>query len=89
MTGFTQTPATSDIWCVRQDLVRQASFASNSIWDDKKSGAKSDVSIWEIRGVSHNEADSEVETFAIYIGAVRASQTYNAPDSIFAQVPLV
>ncbi|KAL7911361.1 hypothetical protein GGI35DRAFT_447240 [Trichoderma velutinum] len=89
MTGLIETPATSDVRCVRQDLVKQGSFASNSIWDDKKSGAKSDVSIWEIRGVNRTDPDSEVGITAIYIGAIRASHTYNAPDSIFAQVPLV
>ncbi|KAK0765839.1 hypothetical protein N5P37_001779 [Trichoderma harzianum] len=89
MTGLTQAPATSDVWCVRQDLVKQGSFASNSIWDDKKSGAKSDVSIWEIRGVGRTDPDTEIEMAAVYIGAIRASQNYNAPDSVFAQVPVV
>ncbi|KAH0528239.1 hypothetical protein TsFJ059_003127 [Trichoderma semiorbis] len=89
MSGLTQTPATSDVWCVRQDLVKQGSFASNSIWDDKKSKAKSDVSIWEIRGINRDDPEDEVGVTAIYIGTIRASDTYNAPDSIYAQVPLV
>ncbi|KAL7952990.1 vacuolar protein sorting-associated protein 62 [Trichoderma compactum] len=89
MTGLTQAPATSDVWCVRQDLVKQDSFASNSFWDDKKSGAKSDVSIWEIRGIGRTDPDTEIGITAVYNGAIRASQTYNAPDSIFALVPLV
>ncbi|KAL7934934.1 vacuolar protein sorting-associated protein 62 [Trichoderma chlorosporum] len=82
------TPDTNDIWCVRQDLATQGSFGSNSVWDDKKSGAKSNVSVWEIRRVNSSDVGSEVETAANYIGPVRASQDYDAPDSNFAQVPL-
>ncbi|KAJ4860692.1 vacuolar protein sorting-associated protein 62 domain-containing protein [Trichoderma breve] len=66
MSGLTQTPATSDIWCVRQDLVKQGSFASNSIWDDKKSKAKSDVSIWEIQGINRTDPEEEVGITAIW-----------------------
>ncbi|KAF3075771.1 hypothetical protein CFAM422_002510 [Trichoderma lentiforme] len=89
MAGWSQTPSTSDVWCVRQDLVKQGSFAASSVWDDKKSGAKYDVSIWEVRSASRTNSDTEIETAAVYTGAIRASQTYNAPDSVFAKVPLV
>ncbi|KAL6788012.1 hypothetical protein J3E68DRAFT_445176 [Trichoderma sp. SZMC 28012] len=88
VTAGLNPPATSDIWCVRQDIVRQASFDSNSIWDSEESGAKSDVSIWEVLSVRRSDFESESGN-GIFLGAFRANHTYNAPDSIFAQVPFV
>ncbi|KAM0477560.1 hypothetical protein ACHAPX_005873 [Trichoderma viride] len=85
-------PNYKDVWCVRQDIVKQGSFGSNSVWDDKKSGAKSDVSIWEVRGSSVLAAGGDEavdgEAAATYLGPIRGSQNYDAPDSSFAQVPL-
>lgn len=93
-------PSTNDVWCVRADLVKQGSFGSNSVWDDKKSGAKTDVSVWEIRSSTCWTAEGETETAdggnvgdvevaATYLGPIRGSQDYNAPDSSFARVPLI
>lgn len=90
--GWSPAPSVSEIWCVREDLVKQGSFGSYSIWDDKKSGAKYDVSIWEVRPATLVAADSETadgEIAATYLGPIRASQHYSAPDSSFARVPLV
>ncbi|PON24501.1 hypothetical protein TGAM01_v206431 [Trichoderma gamsii] len=86
--------------CVRQDTVRQGSFGSNSVWDDKKSGAKANLSVWEIRSSIVWAADGETETtdgqkvgdgglaVTTYLGPIRESQDYDAPDSSFAHVPL-
>lgn len=54
-------PSVNDVWCVRADLAKQGSFGSNSIWDDKESGAKTDVSIWEVRPAAHFATDGEVD----------------------------
>ncbi|KAL6904497.1 hypothetical protein GGI43DRAFT_432010 [Trichoderma evansii] len=88
-------PGVSDVWCVRTDLVKQGSFAAYSVWDDKKSGAKTNVSIWEVRSVTRSDTESgavesvPIDPQATYLGAIRASQNYNAPDSSFARVPIV
>ncbi|UKZ90571.1 uncharacterized protein TrAFT101_005581 [Trichoderma asperellum] len=97
--GGWSTPDISDVWCVRADLVKQGSFAAHSVWDDKKSGAKTDVSIWEIRSASRSDESGiddsaaaepiPADPRATYLGAIRASQNYNAPDSSFARVPAV
>ncbi|KAM0523060.1 hypothetical protein ACHAPE_001552 [Trichoderma viride] len=86
-------PSTNDVWCVRQDMVSQGSFGSNSVWDDKKSGAKTDVSVWEVRSSAYGAADGEQvghgEVAATSLGPIRGNQQYSAPDSSFAQVPFV
>ncbi|KAL7918607.1 vacuolar protein sorting-associated protein 62 [Trichoderma austrokoningii] len=103
--GWSPAPSVSDIWCVRRDLVKQGSFGSHSVWDDKKSGARHDVSVWEIRPVARFAADGEAaaseeadgkeadgkeaDKAATYLGPIRASQNYSPPDSSFAQVPRV
>ncbi|PNP44286.1 hypothetical protein TGAMA5MH_03892 [Trichoderma gamsii] len=90
-------PKNTDVWCVRQDTVRQG---SSSVWDEKKSGAKANVSVWEIRSSTVWAADGETETtdgqkvgdgglaVTTYLGPIRGSQDYDAPDSSFAHVPL-
>lgn len=90
--GWSPAPSISDVWCVRADLVKQGSFGSNSIWDDKKSGTKTDVLIWEVRPTSVVAAGGEAGDgvmAATYLGPIRGSQNYSAPDSSFAQVPNV
>lgn len=54
-------PKNTDVWCVRQDTVRQGSFGANSVWDEKKSGAKANVSVWEVRSSTVWAADGETE----------------------------
>ncbi|KAK1244101.1 hypothetical protein MKX08_002239 [Trichoderma sp. CBMAI-0020] len=100
VSGWSPAPSTNDVWCVRVDLIKQGSFGSNSVWDDRKSGAKNDVSVWEIRHSTGWGAEGEAEAAeaevvgdgevaATYLGPIRGSQDYNAPDSSFARVPLV
>ncbi|KJK74376.1 hypothetical protein H634G_10283 [Metarhizium anisopliae BRIP 53293] len=48
--GWLPAPSVGDVWCVRSDLAVAGSFGSPSVWDDKKSGSKKDVSVWEING---------------------------------------
>lgn len=76
------SPSVVDVWCVRRDLVLPSSFGTPSIWDDKKSGAKGNVSVWEIRGGYGN-----VEPAVTRLGAIRASETYSEPNSSFAVIP--
>ncbi|KAL6695783.1 hypothetical protein J3F84DRAFT_407837 [Trichoderma pleuroticola] len=82
-------PDTDEIRCMLRDAVKPDNFDSNSIWDSEESGAKSDVSIWEVLGGRYWRSESEGGITAIYLGAIRASDTYDAPDSSLAQVPLV
>ncbi|KAM0258589.1 hypothetical protein ACHAQJ_003760 [Trichoderma viride] len=84
---WSPAPSVNDIWCVREDLLKQGSFGSNSIWNDDKSGAQADVSVWEIRATGRHDVDSE--TLATFLGPIRASQDYDAPDSSFALVAIV
>jgi hypothetical protein len=75
-------PDNNRIWCIRQDLVRPARFASQSTWDDKKTGAKTDLSVWEIHG---SLMDAELN--AAQINSFRSSSNYSPPDSSYAALP--
>jgi hypothetical protein len=77
-------PDTNRIWCVRQDLIKPARFGSQSTWDDKNTGAKTDLSVWEVHG---NLVSGELN--ASQINSFRCSQNYNPPDSSYAVLPLV
>ncbi|KID82410.1 DUF946 domain-containing protein [Metarhizium guizhouense ARSEF 977] len=80
--GWLPAPSVGDVWCVRRDLAVPGSFGSPSVWDDKKSGSKKDVSVWEIKGGYGN-----VEPAVTRLGAIRASETSTAPSLSFAVVP--
>ncbi|KAL6907194.1 hypothetical protein GGI43DRAFT_431308 [Trichoderma evansii] len=82
MPGHTTPPSNKDIWCVRIELVEQASFASNSVWDSKGPGSVAKVSIWEIPPKESKEPRPNY----IFLGTIRASQNYDAPDSSLAKV---
>ncbi|KAM0246280.1 hypothetical protein ACHAQJ_010283 [Trichoderma viride] len=92
---WSPAPSQNDVWCVREDLVEQGSLAANSVWDDKRSGAKHDVSIWEIRTTTCFDTEPVtaepviIGSRASHLGAIRANQGYNSPDSAFARVPIV
>ncbi|KAK9437305.1 DUF946 domain-containing protein [Metarhizium brunneum] len=80
--GWLPAPSVGDVWCVRRDLAVPGSFGSPSVWDDKKSGSKKDVSVWEIKGGYGN-----IQPAVTRLGAIRASGTYTAPSLSFAVVP--
>lgn len=75
-------PDTNRIWCLRSDLVKPARYASQSTWDDKDTGAKTDLSVWEVQGnlVAGN-------TYASQINSFRCSSNNHPPDSSYAILP--
>ncbi|CAH0047313.1 unnamed protein product, partial [Clonostachys solani] len=77
-------PSTSDIWCVRKDLVANGSFSATSVWDDKGSGSKSDVSVWEIKPAPMGVQGSAY--LPIQGDTFRAQGNYLPPDNEAAPV---
>uniref|UniRef100_A0A8H7NI21 DUF946 domain-containing protein n=1 Tax=Bionectria ochroleuca TaxID=29856 RepID=A0A8H7NI21_BIOOC len=80
--GYSQ-PDTNRIWCLRADLAKNARYGTQSIWDDKKSGADKDVSVWEIQSNLKGADDPKI----VQINSFRASQNYSPPDTSFAVLP--
>lgn len=78
-------PSTNLIWCVRADLVRDGTLRASSYWDDKKSGASSDVSCWDI--VPQSVGVNGAEKLPILADAFRAHNRYDRPDTGNAYVP--
>ncbi|KAF5870950.1 putative duf946 domain-containing protein [Botrytis fragariae] len=82
--GSWSAPSTDKIWCVRADLAQTSNHFSAKIWDDQKTGAKYDCSVWVIgppsTGVNGGEKISiSSETF-------RANDGWTEPSSGLAQV---
>ncbi|KAJ8068536.1 hypothetical protein OCU04_004086 [Sclerotinia nivalis] len=82
--GSWNTPSTDKIWCVRSDLVQSSNYFKLKVWDDRRSGAKSDCSVWDIGlpsiGVNGREKiPISSETF-------RANNSWSEPNNSLAQV---
>ncbi|KAK5991981.1 hypothetical protein PT974_05377 [Cladobotryum mycophilum] len=78
------SPPNNLVWCIRSDLVVQGLYEGSSVWDDKKSGSKNDVSCWRIvpdtNGITGNE------NIAVQTDGFRASQNYEKPHAPFARM---
>ncbi|POR37266.1 DUF946 domain-containing protein [Tolypocladium paradoxum] len=82
--GNWDMPRVDKVWCVRRDLVREAKYAPNSLWDDKKSGAEKDVSCWDM--LPDSIGVTGAENIPIRADAYRAHQSYSRPDINLAWV---
>ncbi|KAK6598396.1 hypothetical protein ACHAO1_000274 [Botrytis cinerea] len=82
--GSWSAPSNDKIWCVRADLVQNSNHFKAKVWDDQKSGAKSDCSVWDIGlpsiGINGGEKiPISSETF-------RANNSWSEPNNGLAQV---
>ncbi|KAI9036788.1 uncharacterized protein KD926_001310 [Aspergillus affinis] len=80
-------PSTSKVWCLRSDLAADGQYATESIWDDQKSKADVDVSIWEVNPYPNSVNGSEF--LPVVAGTFRASARSHTspPDLGYAVVP--
>lgn len=80
-------PSLNKIWCVREDLVGYGTFLASSTWNDDKSGAISDVSLWAVQmdtlGV---DGASDIPIMA---DTFRGQGNYSRPDAESARVLLL
>ncbi|TGO07627.1 hypothetical protein BTUL_0258g00050 [Botrytis tulipae] len=82
--GSWSAPSTDKVWCVRSDLVQSSNYFSAKVWDDHKSGAKSDCSVWDI-GLP-NIGVGGGEKIPILSQTFRANNSWSEPNNSLAQV---
>lgn len=76
-------PSTSRIWCLRQDLVSEARFVW--LWDDERSGARANCSLWDIQPVSAGRHGGT--KIPILADCFRARPDWQEPPLSQAKVP--
>ena len=81
-------PGIDEIYCVREDLVRPATYEDNPTWDDKGSGGKWDASFWRIYPRAPSASDDK-EWIPVVAGSFRFSAGYGQPSYTLARVPLL
>lgn len=82
--GSWNTPSTNKIWCVRSDLAQTSNYFRSRVWDDQKSGAKSDCSVWDIGLPSVGVNGSA--NIPISSETFRANNSWSEPNNSLAQV---
>ncbi|POR38272.1 Uncharacterized protein TPAR_01530 [Tolypocladium paradoxum] len=78
-------PSLSTIWCLRADLVQDATFEGNNIWNDQGSGGDWDVSCWSV--VPRPVGTSGSEKLPIFADTFRYNGAYARPDLSLAAGP--
>ncbi|KAH8423660.1 uncharacterized protein LDX57_001419 [Aspergillus melleus] len=80
-------PSTSKVWCLRSDLAADGQYGPESIWDDTKSKADVDVSIWEVYPYTNGFNGSELLPVIAGTFRISAGSHTNPPDLGYAVVP--
>jgi hypothetical protein len=80
-------PSKSMIWCLRADLVSDGSYSGDAVWTDRGSGAKANVSLWDVlpvtRGLHGNEK------VPILADCFRSIDSWDTPPTSIARVPVL
>ncbi|KND93795.1 hypothetical protein TOPH_01962 [Tolypocladium ophioglossoides CBS 100239] len=84
-TGWTQLLST--IWCLRDDLVKDATFEEYDIWNDHGSDGDWDISCWRV--VPQPMGTDGSEHIPILADTFRYNGTYDRPDLSLAVVPIL
>ncbi|KAM0174922.1 hypothetical protein ACHAPF_005831 [Botrytis cinerea] len=82
--GSWDAPSNEAIWCVRADLVQDSNHYKAKVWDDQKSGAKSNCSVWNI-GLPTTGTHGG-EKIPISSETFRANNSWSEPSNDLAQV---
>ncbi|KAF2125610.1 putative vacuolar protein sorting-associated protein [Dothidotthia symphoricarpi CBS 119687] len=77
-------PNVNKIWCVREDLVGYGRFLATSVWDDVKSGAAKDVSLWSVE--TDTVGIDGASNLPIAGDTFRTQGNYSRPDGEAARV---
>jgi hypothetical protein len=85
MVNSVEKPSLDQIWCLRADLVKPATYWPASVWDDRGSGKSQDISIWAI--VPEVMSVNGAESIPLFADTFIHSSNYGPPSTGLAFVP--